>query len=591
MNLKSKIKELGTGGFLYNFTVVLDKEGYKNLFVFFISMFFAVILETISVGAIIPAMSIILDTNITEKYVWLNDLTLALQIKSHSMLVVYSFIALALIYFIKSFFTIVLIWFQSKFVFNLQASLSNRLFHVYLFQPWKFYLNRNSSELVRNLTSEIEVFTNNGLMSSLTLIKELFVVFGILILMFIFEPQGTLILVAFSIFFITFTNLISKKGMTRWGKERQFFENERNKHLLQGLGGAKDIKIYGKEYRFIEWYQENNNHNSRINKNQTVVSQLPKIFLEFTVVLILSILVIFMINDGRTNIELIQVLGLYSVAAFRLIPSINMIMNCIHGLFFGIPAIKTLGEEFALLGNELERIGGSKEKITFNSSIELNNVSFSYATSKIKTINDLSLIIYPNQFIGIVGHSGAGKSTFIDIILGLHELDSGEVLVDGKNINDNTSSWRSLIGYVPQTIFLTDDTLKNNIAFGENENEIDLHLLGQAIELSGLNNYINELPKKLETKVGERGINISGGQRQRVGIARALYRNPSILVFDEATSSLDIETESLIMETITKLLSKKTILMVTHKASLLNSCDVVYKINDGQIEKINKTND
>jgi ATP-binding cassette, subfamily B, bacterial PglK len=570
----------------HNFAVVLDREGYRNLLIFFLSMFIAVILETISVGAIIPAMTVILDPDIINKYLWLNEFTSAIGIKTHGMLVIYSFVTLVIIYFIKSFFTILLIWFQSKFVFNLQASLSNRLFHVYLFQPWKFYLKRNSSELIRNLTSEIDVFTNNGLMSSLSLIKELFVVLGIIILMFVFEPFGTLLLVTFAIIFIGAANIISKKGMTRWGKERQYFENERNKHLLQGLGGAKDIKIYGKEDRFVSLYQNNNYQNSRINKNQTVVSQIPKIFLEFFVILILSVVVILMIKNGRTNLELIQILGLYSVAAFRLLPSINMIMNCIHGLFFGVPAIQTLGEEFSLLGKELNNKSFKKEAFNFKSSIELKNISFSYEKNGKSILNDLSLVITPKQFIGIVGQSGSGKSTFIDIILGLHQVESGKVLIDKKNINDNPSMWRKHIGYVPQTIFLTDDTLKNNIAFGENESEINLDRLLIAVESSGLKSYINSLADGIDTKVGERGINISGGQRQRVGIARALYRNPSILIFDEATSSLDIDTESLVMDTINGLKSKKTILMVTHKSSLLSSCDAVYKITEGKIQKV-----
>lgn len=579
----SKIKSI-----FQDFIVVLDKESYKNLLVFFISMFLSVFLETISVGAIIPAMSVILDPEITNKYLWLNEIVTKFGINSREMLIIYCFSALVIVYFVKSFFTVLLIWFQSKFVFDLQASLSNRLFNGYLFQPWKFYLSRNSSELVRNLTSEIDVFTNNGLMSLLSLLKELFVIIGILLLMFFFEPQGTLILVIFSIIFIGSANLLSKKGITRWGKERQYFENQRNKHLLQGLGGAKDIKVYGKENRFIEWYKTNNNQNSRINKNQTVVSQLPKVFLEFTVILILSALVVFMIREGRTNIELIQILGLYSVAAFRLIPSINMLLNSIHGLFFGIPAIQLLGREFSLLEREINNIQNSKIEFTLNTGIELKNISFYYEGTEKSILREINLSINSNKFIGLVGKSGSGKSTLIDIILGLHELKTGGVFVDGQNIINNPSLWRKRIGYVPQTIFLTDDTLRNNIAFGEAKEEINDNYLKKAIESSGLNEFINSLAEGLDTKVGERGINISGGQRQRVGIARALYRDPAILIFDEATSALDNDTESLIMETINDFLGKKTILMVTHKASLLSSCDDIYKITDGQIENFKK---
>ena len=570
----------------HNLANVLDKKSYKNLGIFFISMLFSVVLETISVGAVIPVMSVILDPNIISKHIWLNDLVDLMGIETHEMLVFYSFSALVIIYFAKSCFSVLLIWFQSKFAFELQASISNRLFNRYLHQPYKFYLNRNSSELFRNLTSEIEVFTNNGLMSTLTLLKESLVIIGITILMFLFEPQGTLIMIALASTFILAFNLISKRGSSRWGLERQYFENQRNKHLLQGLGGIKDIKIYGKEIPFIKSYQTNNSHNARINKNQTVVSQLPKVFLEFIVIITLSTVVVVIIKGGRSQMELIQILGLYSVAAFRLMPSINSIMGCIHGLFFAVPAIKTLGNEFSLLNEDAVDLSGLEQNLTYNKNIELKNVSFSYITKGKSILSEVNLFISPKKFIGIVGQSGSGKSTLIDIILGLHRVESGEVLADGININKNPSLWRKHIGYVPQTIFLTDDTLKNNIAFGENEDEIDEKRLTQAIESSGLSLYINDLPEGLDTIVGERGVNISGGQRQRLGIARALYRNPSILIFDEATSSLDIETETLVMETINDLLGKKTIIMVTHKPSLLSSCDAVYQIKKGQIKKI-----
>ena len=569
-----------------NLANVLDKKSYKNLGIFFISMLFSVVLETISVGAVIPVMSVILDPNIISKHIWLNDLVDLMGIETHEMLVFYSFSALVIIYFAKSCFSVLLIWFQSKFAFELQASISNRLFNRYLHQPYKFYLNRNSSELFRNLTSEIEVFTNNGLMSTLTLLKESLVIIGIIILMFLFEPQGTLIMIALASTFILAFNLISKRGSSRWGLERQYFENQRNKHLLQGLGGIKDIKIYGKEIPFIKRYQTNNSHNARINKNQTVVSQLPKVFLEFIVIITLSAVVVVIIKGGRSQMELIQILGLYSVAAFRLMPSINSIMGCIHGLFFAVPAIKTLGNEFSLLNEDAGNLSGLEQNLTYNKNIELKNVSFSYITKGKSILSEVNLFISPKKFIGIVGQSGSGKSTLIDIILGLHRVESGEVLADGININKNPSLWRKHIGYVPQTIFLTDDTLKNNIAFGENEDEIDEKRLTQAIESSGLSLYINDLPEGLDTIVGERGVNISGGQRQRLGIARALYRNPSILIFDEATSSLDSETETLVMETINDLLGKKTIIMVTHKPSLLSSCDAVYQIKKGQIKKI-----
>jgi ABC-type multidrug transport system fused ATPase/permease subunit len=298
----------------------------------------------------------------------------------------------------------------------------------------------------------------------------------------------------------------------------------------------------------------------------------------------LALLIIILISNGRDINNFIPLLSVFVASAFRVMPSVNKIFVSLSTIKFHKGVVQELYKEISLVrDNEIIEKKSVINKLIFKNKIELKNINFKYETNKRQILNDLNLEIIKGQKIGIIGVSGTGKSTLIDIILGLLMPDSGEIIIDEEIKLDETTNLRQFVGYVPQSIYFTDDTLENNIAFGVEKNEINHKDLTNAIKKSQLEDFINKLPEGLQTNIGERGVKLSGGQRQRIGIARALYRNPQILVFDEATSSLDINTELAVMQTIDEIEGDITIILVAHRISTLKNCDIIYKVENGQI--------
>ena len=318
------------------------------------------------------------------------------------------------------------------------------------------------------------------------------------------------------------------------------------------------------------------------NQRQLFINQMPRLWLELLTLISLFLLVGSMVLQQIPISMMLPTLSLYALVAFRLIPSANRIITAIQQLRFGLPTLNLLSEELSL--NEPQLIkSGNVDKMKFKNNFQIKNLSYSYPNADSKALNSISLRINKGDFIGFVGESGSGKSTLIDIILGVLPPTSGSLYLDGVDISENLRGWQNQIGYVPQEIFLIDDTLRRNIAFGLNDNDINHTSIQKAISLAQLENFINDLPEGLNTIVGERGVRISGGQRQRIGIARALYHKPEVLVLDEATSNLDIKTEADLMDAIFALHGQKTIITVAHRLKTLDKCDNIYTLRNGKI--------
>jgi ABC-type multidrug transport system fused ATPase/permease subunit len=361
----------------------------------------------------------------------------------------------------------------------------------------------------------------------------------------------------------------------------------RIQYLQEGLSAAKDVILLGREANFLEQYRIHNFESARAAEFQSTLQQLPRLWLEFLSVSGLAILVISMLLQGRELETVLPTLGLFGAAAFRLIPSVNRVLGTVQALRYGLPVIDILLVDLKLV--PLAAQSNKQESVSFHTILELSEINFGYPEAANLALKNVSLNIQRGESIGLIGASGAGKSTVVDILLGLLTPQSGVVSVDGENIQTDLRRWQDQIGYVPQSIFLTDDTLRRNVAFGLSAEQIDETAVQSAISLAQLDEYVMSLPEGLDTVVGERGVKISGGQRQRIGIARALYHNPAVLVMDEATSALDTSTEDSVMEAIVALHGSKTIVVIAHRLSTVAHCDRVYRLDAGGIvEVVNK---
>ena len=397
-----------------------------------------------------------------------------------------------------------------------------------------------------------------------------------------FEPVGASVLffgIGIAMYVFQHT---TKKHLKNWGSERQRYEGYRIQKAQEGLGGVKDVKLLGREADFIANYSLHNLNASLVERKQIALSHIPRLWLETIGVIGLTSLAIIALQHSDTPATVIPTIGLFATAAFRILPSTNRVLNSLQSLRYADVIVNLILKELA---TDIKEKKLEPQTISFNNQIELRNVSYIYPNAKNLSISDICLSITKGECIGLVGVSGSGKSTLVDLILGLLTPTSGKIFVDDVDISKGMRSWQDKIGYVQQSIFLSDDTLKRNIAFGLKDEDINEGLIKQAINAAQLDQFLETLPNGVNTFVGERGIRLSGGQRQRIGIARALYHNPPVLVFDEATSALDNETEVLVMDAIRALRGTRTIIIVAHRLSTIEHCDKVYRLENGSVLK------
>ena len=564
---------------------LLNKSQKKEILLLFILLIIGVCFEIIGLGALVPAIGILSNPNSFEKYIPENINHFASQIFGATNLVYFGLSIIVLLYVIKSIFLIYLTWRQNKFSSNLTANLANDLFKGYLEMPYQFHITRKSSVPLSMIQNEISSFSAVT-QAFIQLFSEGTILLGILFTLFYIFPTGTLFIVLFYGLSVLIFYTLSKTKLTLWGIERHDLLLKMNKNLLQGFGGIKDLKIYGRELFFAEKFATVNSNSSKIYIKVNTLSFVPRFFLELLAVVGLIGLIFLMLLFKQPLASILQSLGVFVAAAFRMIPSVNRIMISMQQIKFANVTISKLQNEFSFINeNSIKNHRNLNTQIvSFENKLKFKNIGFSYEKSD-SIFTDFNLEINSGEFVGIIGTSGSGKSTLVDLLLGLLKPNTGDILSDNISIHNNLKSWQQLIGYVPQTIYLTDDTLKNNIGFGIPESEIDITRVNFAIKAAQLDDYISSLPQGLDTNVGERGVKMSGGQRQRIGIARALYNHPKILVLDEATSALDNLTEHDVMESI-YLMKNITVIIIAHRLSTLNKCNRIIEIKSGKIETI-----
>ena len=559
---------------------VLRAEQRRRAYWLFALMLVAMFLETAGVGLIIPFLALVSEPDIGSRYPSVAPYLARLGNPDQKTLIVFGMLGMLGFFGVKNAFLAFMTWQRSAFVADTQASLSLRLFGAYLRQPYTFHLRRNSAQLIRNVSMESNQFTS-GLNSLIELVTQGLVLIGIGALLLFVEPIGGLVALLVLGTAGTLFQYVTKKRIRRWGKERRFHQGKIIQHLQQGLGGVKDIKLLGHEDDFLAQYATHALGNAQAERKRKFLNGLPRLWFEFLAVLGLVALVVSMLAQGRAIESIVPTLAVFAAAAFRLMPKLGQVTTSSQELRFVGPVIDSMYAEL----RDLERVAPELRigPLPFKQEIRLEGIGFTYDGASVAAIADIDLAIPIGASVGFIGGSGAGKSTLIDVILGLIRPSSGRVLVDGTDIGTNLRGWQDQIGYVPQSIFLTDDSLRRNIAFGIVDERIDEASVLAAVRAAQLDELVASLPDGLNTLVGERGVRLSGGQRQRIGIARALYHDPAVLVLDEATSALDTATERGVMDAVNALHGNKTIIIVAHRLTTVAHCDKLYRLDRGRL--------
>ena len=489
--------------------------------------------------------------------------------------------ALLVLFVAKNVFLVVLVWAQARYVFNRTVSVARRLFSAYLHAPYLLHVQRNSAELLRNANEQATEAVVAGLLPVLSLAMEGFTVTAILLLLLSIEPLTSLaafvILGGTSFLFLRFL----RARMLRLGEHMHCHRVKMIQTVNEGLGSIKVTKTLGREAAFVNRYAVAAWEFARAGRLRQVMAEVPRLLLETVGVAGLLAVAGLLLIQGRSAARIVPTLALLAVAVVRMIPAFNKIMAALNTLRYGRFALTTVVHDLRTLP-EVLKIPPVRSR-PFRSEIRLESVGFTYPGTTIPVLLDVSMVIPRGSVIGLIGPTGAGKTTLIDIVLGLLQPTSGHVLVDGDDLWARLGGWQGQVGYVPQDVFLADDTIRRNVAFGLPDEEIDEDAVRYAIEAAQVREFVDRLPAGLETYVGERGVRLSGGQRQRIGIARALYHAPQALVMDEGTSALDYETEEFVMQAVERLRATCTIVLVTHRLASTRYCDSVYTMNRGRI--------
>ena len=565
---------------------LLNKEEKNSFKLLIFLMFVGSFLEAVGLGLIIPFISVIVDSEslktLTLIPTSITEYVFNLNFKTR---IIFFSIIILIFYIFKNIFIGFLYYKINTFAFGTRSAISNRLFDLYLSKNYNFFMKNNSSKLINNIHNETGVFCEQALIAILTMITEILLIFTISLFIFFYDPKITTI-VFIVIFIISLIfQMLTKPYIFKWGLQRQRSDEEKFKILSQGLGGIRELKIFNKLEYFKNKFEITTNMLGKVSGYHSTLQNIPKLYLELTAIISFIIIIIIITLTTNNIYNLITILTLYGVAAFRMLPSANKIIHSQQNIRFSTASIKRLYDEFNSLEqknysekNKNEDLPKSWEKFYFN------NVSFYYEDKNKKIFENLSLEIKKGSKIGILGQTGIGKSTFFDLLCGLLNPTSGSIFLDEKNIfNLNREMYLKKFGYVSQSIFLFDDTIKNNICFEiDSKNNYDYKQLEKILEISKLKDFV----KNLNTVIGEKGIKLSGGQRQRIGLARALFKNPEILILDEATNALDESTENEIINNLHKEYSNRTIIYISHNQNTLKNCDEIYEIKKKMLVKI-----
>ena len=570
---------------LKKLNVLLDKKQKKTMVGLVFLMIIGAALQTAGVGMIMPVVSIVMDKEAMYKEGLLNDAFLLIGGGSETRFTVIVMVALIGVFILKNVF----LYFQQKitlaFVYTNQFRTSERMMKNYLRRGYEFYLNADTAVVQRSITSDV----NNMyalILALLQLMSDGIVFVFLVVFCFQQDPIMTILIAVVLILLLVVIKMVLKPILHKAGEDNQNYYSSLFKWISQTVQGIKEVKISCKEQYFVSEYVKCGKGYVDAVQKYSLYNQVPKLLIEPICVMVMISYMLYMVLAGVDSESMITTLTAFAAAAMVLLPCVNRINNQINNISYFEPFFMGVSD------NLQDEINGEKvdmsyatdnaEKLPVNDRIELKDIVYAYPGTEKKIFDGANLTIPVGASVGIVGTSGAGKSTVVDILLGLLEVQKGSILADGVNVKENYRAWLKNVGYIPQMIFMLDDTIRKNVAFGVPDDQIDEKRLWEVLKEAQLNEFIKTLPEGLDTGIGERGIRLSGGQRQRIGIARALYNNPEVLILDEATSALDNDTEAAIMESINRLHGKKTLIIIAHRLQTIEKCDMVYRVENGK---------
>ncbi len=573
------------GKILKKMNVLLDKKQKRSMVLLVIMMIIGAGLQVAGVGMIVPVVNVVMNSDATENNELVRTLYEILGGGSKQRFTVIIMLGLIGIFIVKNVF----LYFQQKFmyafVYTNQFRTSERMMKNYLRRGYEFYLNADTAVVQRNITSDV----NNMyalILSVLQLISDA-IIFVFLVFYCLAQDVGmTMLLAVVMLLLLWVIKKILKPILRKAGKDNQDYYSGLFKWISQTVQGIKEVKVMGKEQYFVSEYVKCGEGYVNAVQKYSLYNNIPKLFIESICVMCMIGYMLIMMLSGVSSADMMQTLTAFAAAALVLLPCVNRINNQINNISYFEPFF------MGVTDNLQDEISGEKTDMTFadeadkklpvTKKISMADISYAYPGTDKLIFDHANMEIPVGKAVGIVGASGAGKSTVVDLMLGLLETNQGMICADGVNVRENYRGWLKNVGYIPQMIFMLDDTIRRNVAFGVPDEKIDEKRLWEVLKEAQLDEFIKTLPEGLDTSIGERGIRLSGGQRQRIGIARALYEDPEVLILDEATSALDNDTEAAIMASINRLHGKKTLIIIAHRLQTIEKCDIVYRVENGK---------
>lgn len=565
--------------------ILLDKKQKRTMVGLVFMMLIGALLETASLGALIPVIQTIMKENAIAESKYLSFCYNGLGFTSERQFTACIMLVVIALFIIKN---IYLYWQEKctlRFVYGNQFDTSEKVMKSYLRRNYEFYLNADTAVVQRNITSDV----NNMyglLLALLTLISEGIVFVCLIGVCFFSDPVLTLLIAGVMGLLLLLIEKVLKPIMRKAGEDNQNFYSGLFKWISQTVQGIKEVKVMGREKYFVDEYVKCGHGYVGAVQKYSLFNNIPRLLIEVVCIAsLLGYIIFMMLVMGVSPKDMGDSLTALAAVALRLLPCVNRINNQINSISYFEPFLMgvsdTLQEDTSAANTDMS-FADDEEKLALKQEIRLENVTYAYPGTEKRIFNKADMVIPVGAAVGIVGTSGAGKSTVVDILLGLLEPQEGKILADGTNIKEHYRGWLKNVGYIPQMIFMLDDTIRKNVAFGIAEGEIDEERVNQVLREAQMYDFIQTLPEGLNTGIGERGIRLSGGQRQRIGIARALYHDPEVLILDEATSALDHDTEAAIMESINHFHGKKTLLIIAHRLQTIEKCDLIYRIENGK---------